>query len=118
MIKIIFDNRCSLCQREINYYKSIAPEGKFKWIDLHKNDLLLRKYKITRNEALLSLHAIDHKQKIHKGIDAFCLIWKELKGWNILNIIVKMPIIYSLSKILYKQFAIWRMNKLNHCRIN
>jgi len=118
MIKILFYNRCSLCKREINYYKSIAPKGKFLWCDLHKNLSLLRKYKIAHNEALLSLHAIDENKKLHKGIDAFCLIWNELNGWHLLSFIVKMPIIYRVSKALYKQFAIWRFNKLKYCELN
>ena len=118
MIKILFDNHCSLCRREINYYKSIAPKGKFLWCDLHRNSSLLCKYKISQNEALLSLHAIDENKKLHKGIDAFCVIWNEIQGWRLISLIVKAPIIYSLSKKLYAHFTIWRVNKLNYCELN
>lgn len=118
MIKILFDNRCSLCKREINYYKSISPKGIFHWCDLHKNNALLYKYKITRQDALLSLHAIDEKKILYKGVDAFCIIWRELKWWNILSIVVKMPIIYRISKIFYRHFAAWRFKKLNYCKVD
>lgn len=118
MIKILFDNQCNICKKEIRYYQSISPSEVFLWCDLHKNKTLLRKYKITLKDALLSLHAIDEKECIYKGVDAFCLIWKHLRGWNLISHIIKMPIIYPTSKALYKHFALWRFNKLHYCRVN
>jgi predicted DCC family thiol-disulfide oxidoreductase YuxK len=118
MIKILFDNQCNICKKEIRYYQSISPSKIFLWCDLHTNKTLLRKYKITHKDALLSLHAIDEKESLYKGVDAFCLIWKHLRGWNLLSLIIKMPIIYPTSKILYKFFALWRFNKLHYCRVN
>lgn len=118
MIKILFDNQCNICKKEIRYYQSISPPGIFLWCNLHANKELLRKHKITYKDALLSLHAIDEKESLHKGVDAFCLIWKYLRGWRLLSLIIRMPIIYSTSKILYKSFALWRFNKLKYCRIN
>jgi predicted DCC family thiol-disulfide oxidoreductase YuxK len=118
MIKILYDQQCSLCSKEINYYKSIAPKGIFLWCNLHTNNKLLRKYGIKHNEALMSLHAIDGKEKLYRGIDAFCLIWNNLKGWALLSFVVRMPFIYFLSKMLYSYFALWRFNKMKYCRVN
>ena len=118
MIKILFDNQCNICKKEIQYYQSISPPKIFLWCNLHTSKTLLRKYKITHKDALLSIHAIDEKEILYKGVDAFCLIWKHLRGWKLLSLIIKMPIIYPTSKILYKYFALWRFNKLNYCRVN
>ncbi len=118
MIKILFDNQCSLCSKEINYYKSIAPRGTFLWCNIHTHKQLLNQYRITRIESLMSLHAIDDKNRIYKGIDAFCLIWKNLKGWKLLSLLINLPLIYQSSKIFYKYFAAWRFNKLKYCRVN
>lgn len=117
MIKIFFDDACSLCQKEIHYYKSISPKKKFQWLNIHENNALLKRFNISQNEALLSLHAIDEKQRIYKGMDAFSLIWRELKGWRWLSILVNIPLISPLCKILYKLFAYWRFNKLNYCKV-
>jgi len=38
MIKIFFDDACSLCQKEIHYYKSISPKKKFQWLNIHENN--------------------------------------------------------------------------------
>ena len=118
MIKILFDNECSICKKEINYYKSIAPLGTFLWCNLHTHQDMLSKYQITYKDALLSLHAIDEKEKLHKGIDAFCLIWKHLRAWRFLSLIIRLPIIYPTSKIAYQYFAAWRFKKLHYCRVN
>ena len=118
MIKILFDNQCNICKKEIQYYKSIAPTDIFLWCNLHTNKEILNKYKITYKDALLSLHAIDEKEMLHKGIDAFCLIWKHLRGWRYLSFVIKLPIIYPMSKIAYQYFASWRFNRLNYCRVN
>lgn len=118
MIKILFDNQCNICKKEINYYKSIAPTNIFSWCNVHTNKDLLNKYQITYKDALLSLHAIDENEMLHKGIDAFCLIWKYLRGWRFLSLIIRLPIIYSMSKIAYQYFAAWRFKKLHYCRVN
>ncbi len=85
MIKILFDNQCNICKKEIQYYQSISPPRTFLWCNLHTNKALLRKYKITHKDALLSLHAIDEKESLHKGVDAFCLIWKHLRGCSFIS---------------------------------
>jgi predicted DCC family thiol-disulfide oxidoreductase YuxK len=118
MIKILYDHHCSLCSKEINYYRSIAPKGIFLSCNLHAHNELLRKYKITHKEALLSLHAIDTKEKLYRGVDAFCLIWNHLRGWRLLSFIIKMPLIYTVSKVFYSYFARWRFNKMKYCRTN
>jgi predicted DCC family thiol-disulfide oxidoreductase YuxK len=66
----------------------------------------------------MSLHAIDGKEKLYSGIDAFCLIWNNLKGWALLSFVVRMPFIYFVSKMLYSYFALWRFNKMKYCRVN
>ena len=118
MIKILFDNQCNIFKKEIQYYKSIAHTDIFLWCNLHTNKEILNKYKITYKDALLSLHAIDEKEILYKGIDAFCLIWKHLRGWRYLSFVIKLPIIYPMSKIAYQYFASWRFNRLNYCRVN
>ena len=118
MIKILYDQHCSICSKEINYYRSIAPKGIFMWCNLHKHNKLLRKYGITYNDALLGLHAIDDKDRIYRGIDAFCLIWNNLKKWRLLSFIIKLPLIYFISKIFYSYFAQWRFNKMKYCKVS
>lgn len=72
-----------MCSKEVAYYKSISKKDAFLWCDLFEESQLLKQFNISRNEALMALHAIDEKGKIYKGIDAFSVIWQELPYWRI-----------------------------------
>ena len=37
MIKVLYDGKCGLCNKEISYYKKIANNKKFKWLDIANN---------------------------------------------------------------------------------
>lgn len=115
---VIFDDRCSLCSKEIAHYKSISDKGIFLWCNLFEAPQLLKQYNISRNEALKALHVIDENGKIYKGIDAFSAIWEELPYWKVLSWIINLPLINQLAKLVYKLFAQWRFNKLNYCEID
>ena len=115
---IIFDDYCSMCSKEINYYKSISNQNRFRWCDLNGESQLLKQFNISRKEALMALHAIDENGKIYKGIDAFIIIWQELAYWKILAEIIRLPIVNQIAKFLYKRFAVWRYGRLNYCEVD
>jgi len=117
-IKVYFDGNCGLCSKEINYYKKIDKKNTFDWINIYNDDTDLNKFGITKPEALMELHALDKDGKMHKGVDSFILIWKNLSvQWSILGIIVSFFPIYITAKLVYKKFAIQRFNKLGYCNI-
>ena len=117
-IKVYFDGNCGLCSKEINYYKKIDKKNTFDWINIYNDDTDLKKFGITKSEALMELHALDKDGKMHKGVDSFILIWNNLSVlWPILGIIVSFFPIYITAKFVYKKFAIQRFNKLGYCNI-
>ena len=117
-IKVYFDGNCGLCSKEINYYRKIDKKNIFEWVNIYINDTDLKKHGITKSEALMELHALDKDGKMHKGVDSFILIWKNLSVfWPILGIIVSFFPIYITAKFVYKKFAIQRFNKLGYCNI-
>lgn len=117
-IKIFFDGKCSICSREINYYRSIASKDNFIWCDLHRNSNLMKEYQLDYKQALLTLHAVDENGILHIGVDAFALIWKNIPRFHLLAKIVKAPGIYQLSKIGYRYFANWRFRRLKYCNLD
>lgn len=116
-ITVYYDGKCGLCSREINHYKKIAPDGVFNWQDVTSDDRALNQDGIALSEALKSLHAKDRDGQFHTGVDAFILIWKELKGWKYLGYILALPIIRPCAQFAYKNFANWRFQRLEHCQI-
>jgi predicted DCC family thiol-disulfide oxidoreductase YuxK len=117
MISVFYDGKCGLCSREINHYRKISPEGIFDWQDITVSDAGLRKAGIPLSEGLKNLYAMDESGHMHVGVDAFILIWKQLKRWRVLAGIVSMPGINRVTCIAYDKFADWRFNRLAHCQM-
>lgn len=117
MIKIYFDGKCGLCSREIAYYKNIAPDGLFDWADIAHDPSHLQGLNVGQAEALRRLHGLDDKGRLHVGVDAFVLIWKELSYWRYLGMIVGLPGIRQFAGWLYNRFADYRFSRLAHCQI-
>ncbi len=118
MISILYDGKCKICSKEINYYKNISKNNIFTWYDITNEPKILDLYGISQEKALLYLHAVDKNSNIHIGVDAFILIWKNLKYWNILAIFVSIPIVKTICNFIYKIFAKYRFSKLSHCQLS
>lgn len=118
MIKVFYDDRCPLCRREIEYYKKQTPDNIIDWLGISQNTNTLEKYGISYIDSLKILHAINANKKMVYGVDAFILIWQQLRGWRWLAKFVQLPIVYQMTNGIYKIFANWRFNKLDHCRID
>lgn len=117
MITVFYDGKCGLCSKEINHYRSIAEDGVFDWQDITQSMDALSKEGISLSQGLKLLHSKDEQGNLHIGVDAFILMWKQLKRWKILALIASLPIINPILKFAYKHFAEWRFNRLTHCQI-
>jgi len=117
MITVFYDGKCGLCSKEIDHYKSIAPDGIFIWEDITQSTTALNKEGINLADGLKLLHAKNNNGKMHIGLDAFILIWGQLKRWKILSSLDSLPIVYQLTTLAYKAFANWRFKRLSHCQI-
>ena len=86
----------------------------FLFIDIQTNIInALRRVMI----ANLGNHAFN-ENNIHVGVDAFIIIWSNLKFWRILSFIVSLPIIKQIANLFYKNFAERRFAKLPHCQLS
>ena len=116
MITVFYDEKCSLCSKEIGYYRTIAPNGVFIWKDVTTSVDILKKEGVTLVDGLKLLHAMDENKVMHVGVDAFILIWRHLKGWRFIAKLTSLPIVRQVTNITYKAFASWRFKKLAHCQ--
>lgn len=117
MITIFYDGACGLCSKEINYYRRIAPDSVFDWQDVTISTAKLDKHGIQLADALMQLHAIDSQGRMHKGVDAFILMWKQIGQWKWLASLVALPAVKQLAHVLYGHFCRWRFKRLPHCQI-
>ena len=117
MITVYYDGKCSVCLKEINYYRRIAPEGVFVWCDITEPEADFEKAGITLTQGLKQLHVRDQYENMQVGVKAFITIWGQLNRWRIVAKIVALPLIYQVVCVLYKCFAARRFKKLSHCQI-
>ncbi len=117
MISVFFDGKCNLCSKEINYYQRIAPKNTFNWVDITKTPGELDKFEIKLSDGLRLMHVADSRGNIFTGVDAFIIMWKQIKYWKILGLFVSLPIVKQIANLLYRYFADWRFNRYEHCLI-
>jgi len=111
MIKVLFNDSCSICSKEINHYKSI--DNNINWIDI--NDLNLS-YKLTgksHKELLRRLHVIKDNE-VYSGVRAFAIMWLNIPKYKWLAKLVSLPIIYHVSVVLYEIIAFFLYLKNKH----
>jgi predicted DCC family thiol-disulfide oxidoreductase YuxK len=117
MISVFFDGKCNLCSKEINYYQRIAPKNTFNWVDITKTPGELDKFEIKLSDGLRLMHVADSNGNIFTGVDAFIIMWKQIKYWKILGLFASLPIVKQIANLLYRYFADWRFNRYEHCLI-
>jgi predicted DCC family thiol-disulfide oxidoreductase YuxK len=116
MMTVFYDGACNLCAREIAHYQRIAPPGLVRWDDITQSPAALENEGITLAQGLKQLHVKDAEGKIHVGVDAFIILWKQLPYWRLLGWLVALPVIRHGAGMLYRYFADWRFKRLAHCQ--
>ncbi len=121
MITVFYDGKCSLCAREIRYYQSRQPLDFIQWVDVMDNkpktQEMMKRIGLDTTTALKFFHVQDDQGKMHKGVDAFIVLWRGFKGWRLLAGFVSLPIIKQVAEFLYKVFAKWRFIRSPHCAL-
>jgi hypothetical protein len=90
--KILFNEKCSVCNFEIKHYKK-------------RSDLNFVNCSEMGDKYLKKLHVRFENGTEISGVDAFVYVWERTKGYAWIAKIIKLPVIYSLSKIGYAVIA-------------
>lgn len=118
LVRVYYDGQCGLCQREINFYKKIQPEGVFEWVDLTEYPTELEAYGVSLADSLMHLHVTNRQGALLKGLDSFITIWQNLGGkWSWLAWWANLPGVRHIGYWVYDVFAKWRFGRLRHCQL-
>mgnify|MGYP001196128199 FL=1 len=107
-MKVFYDGKCSACTIEIGYYKYLKTTEPIEWIDIHQQMAVLKQYNLTFEQSMKTMHVLDSQNQFHKGIDAFIMIWSVLPLWRWFSVVIRFPIFYHVSYILYEMYAFCR----------
>ena len=100
--KVYFNDKCSICSFEINYYKKKC--NAISWSDINNDDNFVKEIKKTKNQVLRRIH-VKNNDKILIGVDAFIFIWSKLPYYKILSKLLRLPIIYQFAFVFYEILA-------------
>ena len=110
-IKGYFNESCNICRTEINHYKKI--NSSIDWVDVINNKNALKDTKLSPEELIRRLHVVKDN-KLHKGLDAFLIVWEEIPRYRILSKFAKLPLIYHLGWLIYEFIALLLYAKNKH----
>ena len=103
IIKGYFNESCNICRIEINHYKRINIT--IDWVDVISNKNALKDTKLSPEELIRRLHVVKD-DKLHKGLDAFLIVWEEIPRYKILSKFARLPIIYNIGWLIYEFIAL------------
>ncbi len=104
MLKVYYNNNCSICRIEINHYIRMNTQ-KIKWIDISNNREAEKELDKNASQLLRRLH-VKYDGEVFEGAKAFIILWDMLPGYRWLSKLVSFPIIYQLFYITYEIVAI------------
>ena len=111
MIKVLFNDSCPICSKEINHYKSL--DNDINWIDINDLHLSTKLSGKSHEELIRRLHVIKDN-KVYSGVKAFIIMWRNIPRYRWIGNVVSLPIIYQLSVLLYEIIALFLFYKNRH----
>lgn len=112
-----FDARIGSYSGRDPYYKKIAPSDKFTWCDITLDSNPLTQRGFSLRNGLMFFHVEDENGTMHTSLDAFIIVWRELRGWRYLAKIASLPVLKPLMNRVYKIFATYRFKKNGYCKV-
>ena len=106
MLEVFYDNRCSMCTKEILFYKKHKAEN-VVYSGIFGHEDKLNSLGITQESALKNLHAL-HNNRVIQGLDVFIEIWRSLRFLKGFAVIISLPLIKQVFQCLYFIFRIIR----------
>jgi predicted DCC family thiol-disulfide oxidoreductase YuxK len=110
-LKVFYDDKCSICKREIKFYKKRNIKN-IHWIAIHKDSKKLDLKSFDKENLLKKMHIVDDNNKVRVGVEAFIALWRKDRYFKYLAIIISIYPLKSLASFVYLIFANYRFKKL------
>jgi predicted DCC family thiol-disulfide oxidoreductase YuxK len=75
-LKLSYDGSCHVCLAEMSVYMRKDHGGRLKFVDISDPGYKPYDYRISLEEFMSQMHAIDRNGMVFRGIDAFQAIWQ------------------------------------------
>ncbi|KAI2649846.1 hypothetical protein H4Q32_015882 [Labeo rohita] len=106
-IRVLYDGECPICVKEISFLKFLQRNrtGKVDFVDISLPEYDGSKYEgVDYEMAMGEMTVIDEKNKIHRGVPAFTVMYSAVGlGW--LGTFISLPLIRPVMNRAYGVFA-------------
>ena len=108
-LTFLFDGKCPLCLREVNFLKNKDKLKFIKFVDISSPKYIPKDFEnITYEEAMLNLHGILSNGDVLKGLDVLVFSY-DLIGMGWVYSPTKITYLRPIFRFLYK---FWARNRL------
>tara|TARA_B100000035_G_scaffold83395_2_gene69947 strand:+ start:6080 stop:6433 length:354 start_codon:yes stop_codon:yes gene_type:complete len=111
MIKVLFNDSCPICSREITHYKSLKND--INWIDINDLEISTKLSGKSHRELIRRLHVIKDNE-IYSGVKAFVIMWQNIPKYRWIGNFVALPGTYHIAVIFYEVIALFLFYKNRH----
>jgi predicted DCC family thiol-disulfide oxidoreductase YuxK len=102
MTKVLHNDTCPICSREVAGYARLAERA---GVTLEIDGLdAAPAWGLDRNAAAQTFR-VEQDCRVHEGLDAFRLLWARLPGWRWLARLTGLPGIHGLADRGYRHVA-------------
>ncbi|XP_058620500.1 uncharacterized protein LOC131532672 [Onychostoma macrolepis] len=106
-IRVLYDGECPICVKEISFLQFLQRNGadKVDFVDISLPEYDGRKYEgVSYEMAMEEMTVIDEKNKIHRGVPAFTVMYSAVGlGW--LGTFISLPLFRPIMERAYGVFA-------------
>ncbi|UFS69595.1 DUF393 domain-containing protein [Geomonas sp. RF6] len=107
-LKVFYDGSCSVCSSAIEVYMRMEHGGRLIFFDISAPDFQPELYGIPLHRFMHEMHAIDRRNRVFRGVEAFEAIWQALPPgtfYRIIGTFLALPGIDLMARAGYWSFA-------------
>lgn len=108
MPTVYYDGSCPLCDREINFYRTMAGAEDVTWHDVAPSSSSYPTAGLSRKAALKRFHVKTAEGVLLSGAEAFAHLWLCLPGWRLLGSITGHRMVLPFAEAAYRLFLLIR----------
>ncbi|XP_052451222.1 uncharacterized protein LOC128012187 [Carassius gibelio] len=106
-VRVLYDGECPICVKEISFLQFLQRNrsGKVDFVDISLSEYDGSKYEgVSYEMAMEEMTVIDEKNKIHRGVPAFTVMYSAVGlGW--LGSFISLPLFRPIMERAYGVFA-------------
>jgi predicted DCC family thiol-disulfide oxidoreductase YuxK len=107
-VEVYYNSACPVCDAGVRNQRKAMEGGASDdpaWTDMTAAPAALQSDGLTLDHVRRHIYARDHEGRLHRGADAFALLWKATPGRRWLGRLISLPIVRPAARVLYDWFA-------------